>query len=70
MKPTASQSPTVREITAESYPFVELIQFWQYSLRARDPSEKKISRDVEAAQQLAEWLEGEGYPTEPNEIAT
>ena len=53
---------------AESYPLGELIQFWRYSLQARNLSEKTISLYVEAAQQVVDWLESEGRPTEPNQI--
>jgi site-specific recombinase XerD len=53
---------------AESYPVGELIQFWRYSLQARNLSEKTISLYVEAAQQLVDWLESEGHPTEPDQI--
>ena len=49
----------------ESYPLTELIRFWQYSLQARNLSERTVTLYTEAAHQFVAFLETEGLSTEP-----
>lgn len=52
----------------ESYPLTELIRFWQYSLQARNLSERTITLYTEAAHQFVAFLETDGLSTDPKQI--